>query len=177
MAKRIIIIFIEIIIITIAFSTLCGINPPESPDYCGNYLGLDIKHRCCYCTHNITKKKLCILLEEPHIENISPPINYNNYTCDCTSVIVNDDLPGGPCLNHSKTKELNGDFDKEYCHKLSIDDKHPCCYYDDGKEKRCFSIGKITSKTLYTYTEFLNCLSKYHKINFLLILVILIFFL
>ena len=173
--KKILIIFIEIITIIIAFSKLCGINPPQSPDYCGNYLDLTSESRCCYCSHNNNiNKKLCILLE--NVVNIPQNILHNNYTCDCESVLVNNDLPGAPCLNESITKTLNGNFVAEYCHGLSRDEKHPCCYYDDGIEKRCFSIGKITSETLYTYSDFLDCLSNYHKISFLLILVILLVF-
>ena len=81
-------------------------------------------------------------------KNSSIPTGYNCSVYDCDLIRGDDDLPGTACLNHLETEKLNGEFDNEYCHKLSIEERHPCCYYDDGFEKRCFSIGKITSKTL-----------------------------
>ena len=118
--KRNLIIFIESIAITIAFSTFYGLNPQGGPDYCGNYLDLTSESRCCYCSHNNNiNKKLCILLE--NVVNIPQNILHNNYTCDCESVLVNNDLPGAPCLNESITKTLNENFDTEYYHGLARD--------------------------------------------------------
>ena len=167
-------IFLEIIIITITFCTFCGINPPKSYNYCGNYLSLNRTHRCCYCTHNVTSENIClvVIINNTNKDNS----NYGEYNCECDEVIEDDDLPGAPCLNHQEIKERGQNIDEEFCHLHSKDEKHPCCYYKDGNIKKCFSIGKITSKTLYTYNDFLDCFSKYHKINFLVIFLIILFF-
>ena len=172
MKKISLLLFIEIITTTIIICGFCGTNPALKKDYCGNYLSLNSTHRCCFCTNNQTNQNYCLV-----VVNETPIDGYN---CDCKGIVENDDLPGAPCLKHSQTIEKikNGEeINSSYCHSLSRDDKHPCCYYDDGFEKRCFSIGKITSKTLYTYNEFLDCISNYQKINISLIFMILIYFL
>ena len=156
-------IIITIISISTIFGTFCGYNPPEDSHYCGNYLGQNNISRCCFCTHNITGTNSCLI-----VFNGTKP---DEYTCNCDDVEENDDLPGSPCLNHTQTIKLGNNITKEYCHGLSKDEKHPCCYYNDGLQKRCFSIGKITTTTLYTYNnEFINCFSTYHKINYFFIL-------
>ena len=175
MENKILFIFLEIITITITFCTFCGINPPKNYNYCGNYLSLNRTHRCCYCTHNVTSETVClILIIDKIIEEDNYP--YGEYNCECNKVIEDDDLPGAPCLNHQEIVSSGDNISKEYCHSHSKDEKHPCCYYDDGNVKKCFSIGKITSKTLYTYNDFLDCFSKYHKINYLVIFFIILFF-
>ena len=172
MKKINLLLFIVNITISIIFCRFCGTNPALSKDYCGNYLDLNSTHRCCYCKNNQTEDHYClIVINEGQIEG---------YSCDCSGIVENEDLPGASCLKHKQTAEMikrGEDFNESYCHNLAKDKKHPCCYYDDGIEKRCFSIGKITSKTLYTYSEFLNCLSNHQKINIFLIFMILLFFL
>ena len=162
--------FIFIEILSLFLCQLCGINPPESSDYCGNYLQLNSSHRCCYCRNEKTDKFYCLLV----INNSTIP----GYFCDCDDVHENDDLPGAPCYNHNLTISGEVEITKEYCHKNSLDKMHPCCYYDDGENPAtCFSIGKITSTSLYTYNDFLDCISNYQKINIFLLFYILIFIL
>ena len=172
MERKALIIFLEIIIITITFCTFCGINPPKNINYCGNYLSLNRTHRCCYCTNNLTSESYCLLVNIQNRTKILP----DKYECQCDNVVEEDDLPGAPCLNHQEIIERGQNISKEYCHKNAKDEKHPCCFYNDGNIKKCFSIGKITSKTLYTYNDFLDCFSKYHKINFFLIFIIILLF-
>ena len=171
MEKKPLFIFLEIIIITITFCTFCGINPPKNINYCGNYLSLNRTHRCCFCTNNFTSESFCLIV----IKNGTNETTFDNYECQCDNIVEDDDLPGAPCLNHQETIKLGQNITKDYCHEHSRDDKHPCCYYDDGNIKKCFSIGKITSQTLYTYNDFLDCFSKYHKINILLIFLMILF--
>ena len=149
---------------------LCGINPPEDRSYCGNYLELNRTHRCAYCQEISTGKHYCL-------------VRYKNQTIpgfECESsdfIVVNEDLPGAPCLNHKEIKKKDPEeITKEYCHEHSTDAKHPCCYFDDGINKKCFSIGKITSTTLYTYNDFLDCSMKYVKLNAFKFFVFLILF-
>ena len=151
---------------------MCGINPPENKQYCGNYLELNSTHRCAYCKNIETGKYYCLI----QVKNET----IEGFECETTDdIIVNEDLPGAPCLNHTDIRKKDPDeIDAKFCHVHSIDDKHPCCYFDDGVNKKCFSIGKITSLTLYTYNDFLNCRSKFFKINkifYLLFLIIYIF--
>ena len=169
-AKYILLLLSCIISTSFIFCAYCGTNPPLDSSYCGNYLELNSTHRCCYCNHTLTGKHYCILI-------INDTFPSDEYKCTCENILENDDLPGAPCRNHAYTLEHPEEISKEYCHKQSIDDKHPCCYYDDGKVKKCFGIGKITSYTLYTYNEFLDCFSKYQTINYFIIFFILIFFL
>ena len=158
--KKLFLFSLEIILLfSVTFCGICGLNPPKSPDYCGNYISQNRTHRCCYCKSNNTNNYYCLI-----VINEKRP---EGYECDCDKVHVNDDLPGGPCLNHTLTKSGEVEITKEYCHSNSIDKRHPCCYYDDGNNPTCFSIGKITSLSLYTYNEFLDCFSKYQKINIL----------
>ena len=152
----------------------CGLNPPLDKSYCGNYLSLNKTHRCCYCKEESTGNYYC-LVKKIH-ENIS------GYYCDeevCNTILVNQNLPGAPCLNHRKIKQKQIDdpdsISEEYCHSHSIDETHPCCYYDDGVNKKCFSIGEISSQTLYTYNDFLKCSTNYYKINFIIFIFLLIF--
>ena len=166
--EKIYLLFIEIISISIIFCGFCGQNPPKNSSYCGNYLELNSTHRCCFCTNNITNKNNCLLIINGNVPN--------NFTCECEKILEDDDLPGAPCRNHGYTRMHPEEISKEYCHHQSIDDRHPCCYYNDGNVKKCFGIGKITSNTLYTYNEFLDCLSKYNKLNYLLIVSILVLF-
>ena len=166
MNKWNLLLIIGINLISSIFSTFCGINPPENEKYCGNYLGLNSTHRCCYCS----------LKEDPSVHYCLIVVNeqpIDGYDCGCDNITVDIDLPGAPCLNHSITKELD-ELNSTYCHSLSIDEKHPCCFYDDGFEQKCFSIGKITSKTMYTYNEYLDCYSKFETINYFLIIMILL---
>ena len=141
---------------------MCGINPPADKSYCGNYLSLNRTHRCVYCREQTTGNHYCL-------------IRVNNKTIegfDCEDgkhTIVNEDLPGSPCFNHQEIRKVPMDqIDFNFCHNHSTDATHPCCLYDDGITKKCFSIGKITSETLYTYNDFLQCNMKYIKINILL---------
>ena len=157
--------FIEIITISHLGCQLCGINPPESPDYCGNYQHVNSTHRCCYCKNNITDKYSCLLV----INNSTA----EEYDCDCEGVYENIDLPGAPCLNQSLIDNSDFEITKEFCHQNSVDKTHPCCYYDDGKTKTCFSIGKIISFSLTTYSDFLDCFSNNQKINIFLLFLIL----
>ena len=157
------------------FCGLCGINPPEDKSYCGNYLALNKTHRCSYCQDKSTGKYYCLI-----------QTNYSNKTrneivgFDCESnddILVNEDLPGAPCLNHKDIKNTsNENINETFCHEHSVDEKHPCCYYDDGIVKKCFSIGKITSMTLYTYNDFLKCSSEYININLYMKLILLFIF-
>ena len=161
--------FLVIISISTMLCTFCGYNPPEDPHYCGNYLGLNNESRCCFCTHNISRTNSCIVI----INENYPP----EYECNCEDIEENDDLPGSPCLNHTITITLGDNINSSYCHSLSKDEKHPCCFYDDGVNKRCFSSGKISSTSLYSYNnDFINCLSKYLKINYFFILFLLLYF-
>ena len=169
MKKKFLLLFLEIISKTIIFCGFCGTNPPINKDYCGNYLSLNSTHRCCYCTNIETEKSYCLVV----VNNKT----IDGYTCDCDHIIENEDLPGASCLKYKETIENSGNLSAKFCHSLAIDEKHPCCFYDDGIEKRCFSIGKITSQTLYTYSEFLDCFSKNQKINIFLIFMILMCFL
>ena len=159
MEKKILFIFLEIITITITFCTFCGINPPKSSKYCGNYIGLNGTHRCCYCTNKNTNESYCLIV----VKNVIP---FDEYNCNCDNIEEDDDLPGAPCRGHEEIVKTDPDNITDlFCHSHSKDDKHPCCYYDDGNIKTCFSIGKITFKTLYTYCSVLNCFSKYHTIT------------
>ena len=162
-------IFIVILTSTLFDCQPCGINPPIGPDYCGNYRHINDTHKCCYCKNTITDKYYCLLV----INNSKT----EGYEYNCEGIYENYDLPGAPCLNHSLT--LNGDFEitKEYCHQNSLDKRHPCCYYDDGNTKTCFSIGKITSFSLITYNDFLDCFSNSHKVSLFLLFLILLFLL
>ena len=174
MIKINLILFLEILSISMIFCGFCGINPPRSPSDCGNYLKLNRTHRCCYCKNIFTEKYYCLVsIYNETSKNIQAPEGFT-LAYDCDLITENDDLPGAPCLNHSETENLT-DFDKDYCHSLSIDEKHPCCYYDDGIDKRCFSVGKIDSDTLYTYTDYLDCFSSFQKIDLLLIIFVSIF--
>ena len=163
MTKLNLLFLFEILTLSMICCQLCGINPPESPDYCGNYRNNNSTHRCCYCRNSISDKYYCLLV----INNT----NTTGYECNCEEVHENYDLPGAPCLNNSLIE--NSEITKELCHKNSIDKRHPCCYYDDGKTKTCFSIGKITSFSLYTYNDFLDCFSYNQKINIFLLFLIL----
>ena len=158
---------IEIITISIIFCGFCGINPAEESSYCA--FKLNNNNTCCYCKHKTKEKYYCLIKKK---SNDTDP---KGYECSqCSDTLETDyDLPGAPCGDQKYIEENNEDLNKTYCHQNSIDEKHPCCFYDDGNFKGCFGIGKITSDTLYTYTEFLDCFSKYLKINF----IILIFFL
>ena len=175
MLKIITFIFFEILGMFKVFGGFCGMNPPRGPYDCGNYLKLNKTHRCCYCKNIFTKENYCLVaIYDENEKNFTVPEGFVlDYDCDL--ITENDDLPGAPCLNHSITENLT-DINETYCHNLSIDDKHPCCYYDDGIEKRCFSIGKITSNTLYTYSDYLNCFSSFQKINLFLIVLLLFYF-
>ena len=141
------------------FCGLCGINPPEDKSYCGNYLALNLTHRCAYCKEKSTGKYYCLVQYKK--------LNISGFECeDSDYVILNEDLPGAPCLNHREIKNKDlVNITKEFCHEHSLDAKHPCCYYDDGVNKKCFSIGKITSTTLYTYNDFLDCSMKFINFN------------
>ena len=160
-------IFFEIFGMSIIFCGFCGMNPPRGPYDCGNYLQLNRTHRCCYCKNNFTNENYCLVaIYHEKNKSFTVPEGFQlDYDCDL--ITENDDLPGAPCLNHSGS-ELRTDLNETICHDLSIDEKHPCCFYDDGIQKRCFSIGKITSNTLYTYSDYLNCFSSFQKINLLL---------
>ena len=169
MEKINLLLFIEIIIISIIVCPFCGSNPPLDSSYCGNYLSLNSTHRCCYCLKKNMKKYYCLLI-------INGNYSKEDYECNCEFILENDDLPGAPCRNHSYVMEHTDNLTKEYCHKLSIDEKHPCCYYDNGNFKTCFGIGKISSDTLYTYNNFLDCFSNYLKFSYFIIFFYLIFF-
>ena len=161
MTKLNFLLLIEILTISVIICQLCGINPPVTSDYCGNYLNLNSTHRCCYCQNNFTGKYYCFLV----INGTGP----DGYTCDCEDVHENDDLPGAPCYNHNLTINGKVNITREYCHQNSLDQRHPCCYYEEGEMKTCFSIGKITSTSLYTYNDFLDCFSNNQKINLFLL--------
>ena len=165
MKKLILLTFIGILTISFICCQLCGINPPKSPDYCGNYQHVNSTHRCCYCRNNISDKYNCLLV----INNSTA----EEYDCDCEGVYENIDLPGAPCLNQSLIDNSDFEITKEFCHQNSVDKTHPCCYYDDGKTKTCFSIGKIKSFSLITYSDFLDCFSNNQKINIFLLFLIL----
>ena len=150
---------------------LCGINPPEEKSYCGNYLALDRTHRCVYCQEKATGKYYCLL----QVKNET----IDGFDCeDGSDIVPNEDLPGAPCLNH---KDIRGtpveQITEEFCHSHSVDEKHPCCYFNDGINKKCFSIGKITSMTLYTYNDFLNCFSMHINFKFIWLFISIIFYL
>ena len=162
--KKLFLLFLEIILISIIFCGICGLNPPNSSDYCGNYIGQNETHKCCYCKNNDNNKYYCLVV----INNNS----ISGYECECDNIQGNPDLPGAPCLNHSLTISGTVEITKEYCHGNSVDKRHPCCYYDDGNIQTCFSIGKITSLSLYTYNEFLDCFSNYQKINIIILFLI-----
>jgi len=166
MAKLILSILIDILIISFIYCQFCGINPPKSPDYCGNYGPVNNTHKCCYCRNNITEKYTCLLV----INNLTA----DGYICDCEAVFENYDLPGAQCPNISLDNISDLEITKEFCHQHSLDKRHPCCYYDDGKTKTCFSIGKITSFSIITYNDFLDCFSNNLKINIFLLVLILI---
>ena len=134
MYKINLLLFIELIIISIIVCPFCGSNPPLDPSYCGNFLELDGLHRCCYC-HKINMEQYNCLL----IINETIP---EDYECDCENIIENDDLPGAPCLNHSYIMNHSESLTKEYCHSQSIDNKHPCCFYDDGNIKHVLELEK-----------------------------------
>ena len=158
---NIFLLIVYITIISLTFCGLCGLNPPEGPDYCGNYISQNSTHRCCYCKNNNNNKYYCLLVVNGE--------EIDGYDCDCRNVHENDDVPGAPCYNHTSTRKKIVEITREYCHGNSLDKRHPCCFYDDGKDQTCFSVGKITSLSLYTYNEFLDCFSKYEKINLLMI--------
>ena len=168
--KFILFLYINLIIylsnISINNCGLCGLNPPLDSSYCGNYLDLDRTHRCCYCEEISTGNYYCLV--KNRTENIT------GFNCDkdlCDRILVNPDLPGAPCVNHKEIKDMDSDdITAELCHSHSIDDTHPCCYYDDGINKKCFSIGEITSQTLYTYNDFLDCKAIRYKINFTILI-------
>ena len=167
--KKIYLILFKTISISNIFCLFCGQNPPQNKNYCGNYLELNSTHRCCYCKHNETGNHYCLLMifnkDDPNFNNYTN-LSYKGYTdCDCDNIREDDDLPGAPCRNHAYTKDHPEEINKEYCHRQSIDDKHPCCYYHEGDVQKCFGIGKITSDSLYTYNDFLDCFSKYFKFN------------
>ena len=166
---------ISFLLLTALYSSihcgLCGINPPEDKSYCGNYLALNRTHRCSYCKDLSTGKYYCLV----QVENNT----IDGFECESYSdILVNKDLPGSPCLNHKEIKNKDPDeITREYCHEHSVDEKHPCCYYDDGINKKCFSIGKITSMTLYTYNDFLDCFGTNVNIKFYLLFIFFIFYL
>ena len=164
------IIFIILIIFIPINCGLCGINPPEDKSYCGNYLSLNRTHRCAYCRNIDTGKYNCLL----QIKNET----IEGFECgNSDDILVNEDLPGSPCLNHKDIKNKDPDeINAKFCKAHSIDDKHPCCFFDDGVNKKCFSIGKITSVTLYTYNDFLQCSTQYFKINKIFYLLIIFIF-
>ena len=170
---------ISFVLLTVLYSSihcgLCGINPPEDKSYCGNFLALDRTHRCSYCRDLSTNKYYCLVQEVG--ENITS--NIEGFECESfDDILVNKDLPGSPCLNHKDIKNTAPiNITKEFCHRHSVDEKHPCCYYDDGINKRCFSIGKITSMTLYTYNDFLDCFGTNINIKFYLLFILVIFYL
>ena len=153
---------------------LCGLNPPEDKSYCGNYLALNKTHRCSYCKEIATGKYYCLIQTNFPKSNNS----IEGYECESNDdILVNEDLPGSPCLNHKEIKNTpEENITEEFCHEHSVDEKHPCCYYDDGLIKKCFSIGKITSKTLYTYSDFLKCFAMRIKCNIFMELILLFIF-
>ncbi len=158
----------EIISISMIFCEFCGLNPPEDDSYCNINQPGGNEPKCCYCTNKETNEHYCF---------IDNTYDHNYYTCSCSGLKENNDLPGSKCKDHEQIDTtVEDDITEEKCHSLSID-KYPCCYYDDGINKKCFSIGKISSNTLYTYTGFLNCLSHYQQINYLFILIFFMLFL
>ena len=171
--KKILFLYLYILYLTYFsfYCGFCGLNPPLDKSYCGNYLSLNNTHRCCYCKEESTGKYYCL------VKIINEDIE--GFQCDkevCDTISFNQDLPGAPCLNHKEIKEMDSeDITEEFCHKHSIDETHPCCYYDDGVNKKCFSIGEITSKTLYTYNDFLKCSAINLKINFTVFIFLFIF--
>ena len=167
MKNIILLLIIENISISMIFGNFCGLNPAKDKSYCANYLG---DKKCCFCTNIKTEETFCLTENEE---------NNTFYKCQCDGIEGDNDLIGAKCSNDTEIEELGDEIDADICHEYSLDEKHPCCLYDDGYEKRCFSIGKITSNTLYTYSDFVDCFSKYRQINFLYIFIflfILIFF-
>ena len=167
MKNKILLLIIENISISMILCNFCGLNPALNEKYCANYLG---DEKCCFCNNLKTNETFCLTENEKN--NIS-------YNCNCIEISEDNedkDLIGAKC---EKYEEIGDEIDVHICYNHSKDDNHPCCLYDDGYEKRCFSIGKITSSTLYTYSDFVDCFSKYHQMNFLFIFIflfILIFF-
>ena len=155
--------FFEIISISISiiFCQFCGINPAEDKSYCGNYWGNNETHNCCYCQSQITGVHYCLFAktEDPNI---------TEYNCDCKDIPENEDLPGAGCLDHTFILENSEKISKGFCHDNSKDDKHPCCYYDDGDFKMCFGIGKITSYTFILIMNFLIVFLNVLKLIFFL---------
>ena len=175
--KYILFIIFSFLLYSPIFCGLCGINPPKDKSYCGNYLALNGTHRCSYCKEESTGKYYCLI--QTNYQNSNNSIK--GFICESNDdILVNEDLPGSPCLNHKDIKNTPiENITEEFCHSHSVDEKHPCCYYDDGIAKKFFSIGKITSTTLYTYNDFLKCFSTHVKINlytYILLLFIFIIF-
>ena len=164
-------ILISSILYSYIFCGLCGLNPPEDRSYCGNYLSSDGNSKCSYCQEKATGKYYCLV--QTNNENI------DGFNCDTSSIPTDSDLPGAPCKDNEEIKKVQeaGNLNETYCHEHSVDEKHPCCYFDDGVNQRCFSIGEITSMTLYTYNDFLNCLSTYINIKIYWLFIFLIFYL
>ena len=152
------------------FCGLCGLNPPQDRSYCGNYLPSDEKTTCLYCKEKASGKYYCLTNDTV----------YNNTAFECENSIIspNEDLPGAPCSNNEEIKNASPDrIDFDFCKNHTKDEKHPCCYFDDGINKKCFSIGEITSMTLYTYNDFLDCISTYINFRKYWLFIFLIFYL
>ena len=164
-------IIISFILYSDIFCGLCGLNPPEDRSYCGNYLPSDEKTTCLYCKEKASGKYYCLT---------NDTVDSNNKAFDCENSIIsaNEDLPGAPCANNEEIKKLSPEqLNDTFCKSHSKDEKHPCCYFDDGINKKCFSIGKITSMTLYTYNDFLDCFSTYINFRIYWLFIFLIFYL
>ena len=112
---------------------------------------------------------------------LAPSISeaYNKaFDCENSIISANEDLPGAPCANNEEIKKLSPEqLNDTFCKSHSKDEKHPCCYFDDGINKKCFSIGEITSMTLYTYNDFLDCISTYINFRKYWLFIFLIFYL
>ena len=157
--------FIIIISISITFCELCGLNPPQNEAYCNiNNHKKEDGEKCCYCKN--TQKEEYFYF----VGDMGPP-----YSCNCNIQVEDPNLPGSKCDRQDELDKLEseGKLNVTICHEHSID-KHPCCYYDDGIEQTCFSIGKITSDTLYTYSDFVDCFSFYQRSNILFTLIFII---
>ena len=172
MAKTNLIILLILIYITITLSSYCGINPPEGPEYCANYLGNNDTHKCRYCTQSSTGKSYCLFVGDCNSNE------YEGFNCNCNNYTENIDLPGASCANMTELYEKYENISAKDCFQYSKDESHPCCLYDDGINKTCVSIGKISTSTLYTYNNFLNCFSVYLNCKkfFLFLIVITILF-
>ena len=147
----------------------CGIfTPPKNKESCFmNDLNED--ERCCYLKSTIDNEYYCKKLNASvrngnikisSITDISCPEKYD------------DDLPGAKCDGADKIEPSDTG-----CKNLTKSPSHPCCYYHNGNVSKCFSIGKVDSSVLYTYdTNIIDCLSKYHKINYAVYFFIIIIF-